>query len=59
MLMEICKKTGELKTYQGELIMIVSLKDIDDEEIEKPKSRTLSNPPSDYHDSYLRKRNRK
>lgn len=59
MLMEISMETEEVKTYQGNLIAIASIKDFDDEEIEKPKSRTLSNPPDDYVDCYLRKRTRK
>ena len=58
MLMEI-NSEGEIKKYHGELIMIVSLKDFDDEEAKRPKSRTLSNPPDDYVDCYLRKRTSK
>lgn len=58
MLMEI-NQDGEIKKYQGELIMIVSLKDFNDEEIKKPKSRTLPNSPSFYDDSFNRKRTRK
>lgn len=58
MLMEI-NQDGEIKKYQGELIMIVSLKDYNDEAIEKPKSRTLSGMPSLYHDSFNRKRTSK
>lgn len=50
---------GEIKKYQGELIMIVSLKDFDDEETKRPKSRTLSGMPSLYHDSFNRKRTSK
>ena len=59
MLMEISMETEEVKTYQGNLIAIASIKDFDDEEIEKPKSRTLSGMPSLYHDSFNRKRTRK
>ena len=58
MLMEI-NQDGEIKKYHGELIMIVSLKDFDDEEAKRPKSRTLSNPPGDYVDGYLRQRTSK
>jgi len=58
MLMEI-NSEGEIRKFQGNLIMIASLKDFDDEEVEKPKSRTLSGNPSLYHDSFNRKRNRK
>jgi len=50
---------GEIKKFQGNLIMIASLKDFDDEEVEKHKSRTLSGMPSSYHDSFNRKRTRK
>ena len=59
MLMEISMETEEVKTYQGNLIMIASLKDFDDEETKRPKSRTLSGMPGLYHDSFNRKRTRK
>jgi len=59
MLMEISMETEEVKTYQGNLIMIASLKEEPSEEAKSPKSRTLSNPPDDYVDGYLRKRTRK
>ena len=47
MLMEICKKTGELKTYQGELIAIISLKD-GYEKTKGIKLRTVSGNSSSY-----------
>jgi len=58
MLMEI-NSEGEIKKFQGELIMIVSLKEEPSEEAKSPKSRKLSGVPSLYHDSFNRKRTRK
>ena len=58
MLMEI-SYDGKIRKYQGNLIAIATIKDFDDEEVEKPKSRTLSGMPSSYHDSFNRKRTSK
>ena len=50
---------GKIRKYQGNLIAIATIKDFNDEEIEKHKSRTLSGVPSLYHDSFNRKRTSK